>query len=1541
MREAVVKAARFRLGACVVLALVAVLAGSMQQAGAVSTSLVISQVYGGGGNAGATLRNDFIEVFNRGSSPVSVAGWSVQYGAAAGTTWQVTNLSGSIPAGGHYLVQEAPGAGGTDNLPAPDATGTIAMAAGAGKVILSSSTTPLAGSCPTGAQIVDTIGYGATATCFEGPAAAPGLSNTTADLRGEVGCADTDTNSADFTAGTPAPRNSAVAVDPCVSPGIVATAAPHDQNAGGDVTLTAAVTSGTHPTSTGFGVVCDISWAGLGPSAQLYDDGSHGDATAGDNTFSLLFTIPGATSPGERIGTCTVSDEQSRSASAPYTVNVLDASADAAPSISSHTPDSDETDVALDANVGITFSEPVDVTGAWYSISCGTSGSHTATVSGGPSAFLLNPDTGFAPGETCTVTIDGSLVSDQDTNDPPDNVEGTPSWTFTTTAAQLVVVSQVYGGGGNTGATYKNDFIELYNRGTSAVSLSGWSVQYASAAGTTWQVTNLTNFPLQPGQHYLVQEAVGAGGTVNLPTPDATGTIAMSATAGKVALVNSTTALSGACPTGPNVVDFVGYGTTANCFEGGGPTAAPSNTTAALRKGAGAIDTNDNAADFDVGAPNPRNTGGDSAPAVISRDPAPAAANVAFTSNITIGFDEPVNVTGSWYSISCTTSGVHTATVSGGPTSFTLDPDADFVSAETCTVTIVAADVTDQDTNDPPDNMAGNETWTFSTVAPPVAIHDIQGAAHISPKDGQTVSGVHGIVTALRTNGYYMQDPNPDADSATSEGIFVFMTSAPTVSVGDEVNVSGRVQEFRPGGSSSTNLTTTELTSPSTAVVSTGNPLPATTVLGTGGRVPPNQVIEDDASSGDVETSGTFDPANDGIDFYESVEGMRVQLNDAVAVGPTNSFGETPIVGDDGANAGVRTIRGGVLLRENDGNPERVFADDVLVPLPELNVGDHYSGPIVGVMDYNFGNWFVEVTNPVDRVDNGLQREVTDAPGANQLSVATFNFENLDTGDPQSKFDQLASIIVTNLRSPDIIGGEEVQDNNGPTDNGVVDASQTLSQLVAAIQAAGGPTYEWREIDPVNDQDGGEPGGNIRQVFLFRTDRGVSFVDRPGGTSTSATGVTGSGASTQLTFSPGRIDPANGAWSSSRKPLAGEFLFRGTRVFAIVNHFNSKGGDQPLFGHFQPPQRSSEAQRHQQAQLVADFVSQLTTADPSANVVVLGDLNDFEFSETVGILEAAGMHDLMTTLPLNQRYSYEFEGNAQVLDHIMFSNGLFGRPFVFDPVHVNAEFWDQASDHDPSVVRVTLNQPPSVSAGGPYTVAEGGSVPLSASGTDPEGGTLTYAWDLDDNGSFETSGQSPAFSAASLDGPSSRTVHVQVTDDGGLTATANATVNVTNVAPTATFSSPASTFAGSPFTLALTSPQDPSAADVAAGFEYSFDCGSGYGAFGGSSTASCPTSDTGTRSVGGKIRDKDGGVSEYRATVRVVVTFTSLCELVKAYTSDAQLISQLCQRLDQAEKALNRTAKNAHLASFRDQVDKSGAFTADQAETLKRLSLRL
>ena len=173
-----------------------------------------------------------------------------------------------------------------------------------------------------------------------------------------------------------------------------------------------------------------------------------------------------------------------------------------------------------------------------------------------------------------------------------------------------VVISQVYGGGGNSGATLKNDFIELRNNGPTAVDLTGWSVQYASSTGTTWNGRTNLSGSIPAGGFYLIQQAQGAGGTVDLPTPDATGTIAMAGTAGKVALSRSTTALTGACPTADaNVVDFVGFGSAANCFEGSAPTGTLSNTTAALRGGDGSIDTNNNGADLAVGAPNPRNSG--------------------------------------------------------------------------------------------------------------------------------------------------------------------------------------------------------------------------------------------------------------------------------------------------------------------------------------------------------------------------------------------------------------------------------------------------------------------------------------------------------------------------------------------------------------------------------------------------------------------------------------------------------------------------------------------------------------------------------------------------------------------------------------------------------------------------------------------------------------------------------------------------------------------------------------------------------------------
>ncbi|HEX2046023.1 MAG TPA: Ig-like domain-containing protein [Gaiellaceae bacterium] len=681
---------------------------------------------------------------------------------------------------------------------------------------------------------------------------------------------------------------------------------------------------------------------------------------------------------------------------------------------------------------------------------------------------------------------------------------------------------------------------------------------------------------------------------------------------------------------------------------------------------------------------------GDAAPAVSSTTPAGGAAEVPLDADVTVTFGEPVDVAASWFSISCATSGAHAATESGGPETFTLDPDADFAPDESCTVTVHAAQVTDRDADDPPDAMAADFAFSFRTIGPPTRIHEIQGASHTSPLVGERASRTPGIVTAKTSSGFWFQDPAPDGDPSTSEGLFVFGSAAAArVTVGDAVEVSGNIVEFRPGGSGSANLTTTELTSPFVTVRSSGNALPAPTVVGAGGRVPPAEVIDDD-SAGSVETSGVFDPAEDGIDFYESLEGMRLRVDDALAVGPRNGFGEIPVVGDGGAAAGPRTARGGVVIAPGDFNPERIMLDDTLRATPVVDLGDGFTTPVVGVLDYSFGNFKLNVTAPLTAVDGGLEREVTAAPADQEIAVATYNVENLDPGDGPA-FARHAEVIVDHLRAPDLIAIEEVQDNDGQADTGTTDASLTWSTLIAAIQAAGGPVYDYRQIDPLDNEDGGAPGGNIRVGFLFRTDRGLSVVDRPGGDATTATTVVEHPSGPQLSPSPGRIEPTSPAFVDTRKSLALELRARGKKLFAVVNHFSSKGGDDPLFGRFQPPTRHTEVARHQQAQVVNEFVDEILAADPNANVVVLGDINDFEFSETVEILEGGVLTTLMDTLPKAERYSYVFEGNSQVLDQILLSENLLeGFPFAYDVVHVNSEFADQTSDHEPQVARLDL-----------------------------------------------------------------------------------------------------------------------------------------------------------------------------------------------------------------------------------------------------------
>ncbi|HEY5837048.1 endonuclease/exonuclease/phosphatase family protein [Streptomyces sp.] len=794
---------------------------------------------------------------------------------------------------------------------------------------------------------------------------------------------------------------------------------------------------------------------------------------------------------------------------------------------------------------------------------------------------------------------------------------------FATPSADALI-AEVYGGGGNSGATYTNDFIELANAGAGSLDLSGYSVQYLSGSPTStskWQATALTG-SLPGGGRYLIGEGAGTGGTTPLPTPDVSGSINMSGTTGTVALVTGTdllTCLTAAdCATDPRIKDLVGYGT-AVVREGAGAAPGASNT-ASVARDATLTDTDNNATDLSAGAPTPQNSAG------------------------------------------------------GGPT--TPPP--------TTTPPTTPPPTTTPPTTPPP------------TTTPPVEakIHDIQGYTRLSPLAGKTVGGVTGIVTGVRTygssKGFWVQDPQADTDPRTSEGLFVFTSTAPTVAAGDSVSLTGTVSQFYPGGATGSTQSVTELSKPTVTVLSSGNELPAPVALNT--TSVPNAFVPS-AGGGNIETL-PLRPGEFALDLYASLEGMNVAIADTRVVGATDRFAEMWVTVKPEQNP---TRRGGTVYNGYDApNSGRLMVQSLIPtadqPFPVANVGDTLTGTSEGPLDYNqFAGTYSLVARTIGTVTAGpLKPEITGRGQPEQVTVATYNVENLAPDNDQAKFDRLAQGLVTNLRSPDIVGLEEIQDNSGATDDGVVAADQTLAKLTDAVVAAGGPRYQWRQIDPVNGKDGGQPGGNIRQAFLFNPDR-VGFTDRAGGDATTAVGVTGTGADTALTVSPGRIAPSDPAWTTSRKPLVGEFTFRGKKLFVIANHFNSKGGDQAIDSRFQPPVRNSEVQRIQQALVEHDFVQQLEQADPNANVVVLGDINDYQFSPAVQALTGNGqiLVDLVNTLSSKERYSYVFQGNSQVLDHMLVSPNL--RLLVkYDVVHINAEFADQASDHDPQVIRLLL-----------------------------------------------------------------------------------------------------------------------------------------------------------------------------------------------------------------------------------------------------------
>ncbi|WP_426272355.1 FN3 associated domain-containing protein [Exiguobacterium sp. R-17] len=566
-------------------------------------------------------------------------------------------------------------------------------------------------------------------------------------------------------------------------------------------------------------------------------------------------------------------------------------------------------------------------------------------------------------------------------------------------------------------------------------------------------------------------------------------------------------------------------------------------------------------------------------------------------------------------------------------------------------------------------------------IAPPITkISSIQGVAHTSPYADQLVRTTGVVTYVVDANNFYMQDPNPDNDSRTSEGILVYAKNH-GAAVGQKVATTGYVKEWILGGYSDkfdTDLAVTEISTVNLVKGALNEGLPASIVLGDKGVLIPTQVVDNDSFA-------QFDPEEDAIDLYESLEGMRVALPNAIVTGPQANR-TIPVRTQTDANK-VYTKRGTPILTKDNVNPERLFVE-MGSSSYRAKAGDTFDGTIEGVMSYNYSAYKVlaKAADLPKLVTSEAERQPTNIEtGESRLTVASYNVENFASTADAGKVDRVSEGIATFLKTPDIVGLTEMQDNDGATDSGTVDASKSFETLIAAIEAKTGVRYAYTDIAPEDKKDGGQPGGNIRVGFLYNPAR-VSLAPGEKGGATEAVAVENG----KLTKNPGRIQPTDPNFASSRKPLVAEFLFNGDSYHVIVNHFNSKGGDGADFGKNQPVVRKSEVQRHAIANIVQNFVSELKTEVKDSNVVVLGDLNDFQFSETLDILKGKNLWNTVDDLPKSERYSYVYNGNAQVLDHILISNNLKSYTSS-DIVNINSDYMEadgSASDHDPAIISI-------------------------------------------------------------------------------------------------------------------------------------------------------------------------------------------------------------------------------------------------------------
>ncbi|KAI2464310.1 DNase I-like protein [Annulohypoxylon bovei var. microspora] len=586
------------------------------------------------------------------------------------------------------------------------------------------------------------------------------------------------------------------------------------------------------------------------------------------------------------------------------------------------------------------------------------------------------------------------------------------------------------------------------------------------------------------------------------------------------------------------------------------------------------------------------------------------------------------------------------------------------------------------------------------------SIPQINGDRFLSPLNGQNVSNVTGIVTAKGPDGIWLRSAKSGNDKRVSDGLYVYgsaLSKNTSISVGDVIIVNGKVSEYR---SSKDYMYLTELASPKVAAILEHGKNVDPIVIGKGGINPPTTqysgldkgdvfAVPNNQSLISVENP-QLEPELYGLDFWESLMGELVTIENPRAVGRPNQYGDTWVVGEWSTTGD--NDRSGLTVSAGDGNPEAIIIGSPLDGSDnptDTRLGDQLE-TITGVVYQAFGFYRIlpltnisvvqslapEVPPPTSLISDGTCAGIT---------IGSYNIENFYAGDT-AHVQAVAKHIVEYLHTPDLLAIQEVQDDNGETDDGTVDADQTLDALVAAIQGLSNSTatYNYTYISPPNDVSGGAPGGNIRVAYLYQAD--VLQLRNPAskGNATAANEVL---PGPELKYNPGYVDPANEAWTDSRKPLAAAWELvggEGGTLFTVNVHWTSKGGSTSLHGDARPPVNGGVEERQAQAEVTASFIAAILAADPSAYVATLGDFNEFAFAQPVAdFARLSGLADLDAAAGIApaERYTYLYDMNSQELDHVFVSPALARGVKGFEHVHVNTwvAYDDMTSDHDPSV----------------------------------------------------------------------------------------------------------------------------------------------------------------------------------------------------------------------------------------------------------------